>query len=58
MPFTSVAPNTIATDMDTSARPRSTSGNFPARASADPSDPVSPVLVGELAQKHRPGTPD
>jgi len=37
------APSAIATAMDTSAIPRSTSGNFPARASADPSAAVSPA---------------
>ena len=43
MSFMLVAPSAIATAMDTSAIPRSTSGNFPARASADPSAAVSPT---------------
>ena len=57
MSFMLVAPSTIATAIDTSATPLSTSGNFPARASAGPSAAVSPHLVGELAQQHRPGVP-
>ncbi len=53
-----VAPSAIATAMVTSATPLSTSGNFPARASADPSAGGQPGLVGQLAQQHCPGVPD
>jgi hypothetical protein len=58
MSFMLVAPSAIATAMLTSATPRSTSGNFPARASADPSAAVSPAWSAQLAQQHRPGMPD
>ncbi len=37
-----VAPSAIATAIDTSAAPLSSSGDFPARASAGPSSAVSP----------------
>jgi len=52
-----VAPSAIATAMDTSATPRSTSGNFPFRASAAPGR-RSARPVGQLAQQHCPGVPD
>jgi hypothetical protein len=43
---------TIATAMDTSATPRSISGNFPARAAVSPawSASLRSSLVGQLAQ--------
>jgi hypothetical protein len=40
-----VAPSAIATAIETSAIPRSISGDLPARASAGPSAPVSPALA-------------
>jgi hypothetical protein len=43
MSFMLVAPSVIATAMDTSATPRSISGNFPLRASANPRAAVSPA---------------
>jgi len=52
-----VAPSTIVTAMDTSATPRSTSGNFPARASADPSAPVSPAWSASLCSSTAPACP-
>ncbi len=48
MSFILVAPSAIATAMETSAMPRSTSGNFPARARADPSAAVSPAWSASL----------
>ena len=51
------APSTIATAMDTSARPRSTSGaSRPAPAPAQRRG--QPGLVGQLAQQDRPGVAD
>jgi len=52
-----VAPSTIATAMETSAMPRSTSGNFPARASADPSAAVSPAWSASLRSSTVPAYP-
>ena len=52
-----VAPSTIATAMDTRAMPRSTSGNFPARASADPSAAVSPAWSASLRSSTAPACP-
>jgi hypothetical protein len=57
MSFMLVAPSAIATARDTSARPRSTSGNFPARASAGPSDPVSPAWSATLRSSTAPASP-
>ena len=52
-----VAPSAIATAMDTSATPRSTSGNFPLRASADPSAAVSPARSASLRSSTAPACP-
>jgi len=52
-----VAPSAIATAMLTSAIPLSTSGNFPARASADPSAPVSPAWSASLRSSTAPACP-
>ena len=52
-----VAPSAIATAMLTSATPRSTSGNFPARASADPSAAVSPARSASLRSSTAPACP-
>ena len=52
-----VAPSTIATAIDTSATPLSTSGNFPARASADPSAAVSPTRSASLRSSTAPASP-
>ena len=52
-----VAPSAIATAIDTSAIPRSTSGNFPARASAGPSAPVSPAWSASLRRSTAPACP-
>jgi len=49
-----VAPSAIATAMDTSATPRSTSGNFPLRASAGPSAAVSPARSASLRSSTAP----
>ena len=49
------APSTIATARDTSAIPRSISGNLPARASAGPQRASQSRLVSQLAQQYRPG---
>jgi hypothetical protein len=52
-----VAPSAIATAMDTSATPRSTSGNFPLRASADPRAAVSPAWSASLRSSTAPACP-
>ena len=52
-----VAPSAIATAMDTSATPRSTSGNFPFRASAEPSAAVSPDWSASLRSSTAPACP-
>jgi len=52
-----VAPSAIATAMDTSATPRSISGNFPARASADPSAAVSLARSASLRSSTAPACP-
>jgi hypothetical protein len=57
MSFMSVAPSAIATARDASATPRSTSGNFPARASVGPSDPVSPAWSATLCSSTAPACP-
>jgi hypothetical protein len=57
MSFMLVAPSTIAAAMDTRAMPRSTSGNFPARASADPSAAVSPDWSASLRSSTAPACP-
>jgi hypothetical protein len=49
-----VAPSAIATAMETSAIPRSTSGDFPARASAGPSAAVSPARSASLRSSTAP----
>ncbi len=57
MSFMLVAPGAIVTAMDTSATPRSTSGNFPARASAGPSPAVSPTWSASLRSSTAPACP-
>jgi hypothetical protein len=57
MSFMLVAPSMIATAMETSAAPRSTSGNFPARASAGPSAAVSPAWSASLRSSTAPACP-
>ena len=57
MSFMLVAPSAIATAMDTSATPRSTSGNFPARVSADPRAAVSPAWSASLRSSTAPACP-
>ena len=52
-----VAPSAIATAMDTSATPRSTSGNFPLRASAAPRAAVSPAWSASLRSSTAPACP-
>jgi len=44
--------------MDTSATPRSTSGNFPLPRQRCPQGGGQPGPVGQLAQQHCPGVPD
>ena len=56
-PFMLVAPSTIATAMETSVMPRSTSGNLPARSSAGPSPPVSPARSASLRSSTAPACP-
>ena len=58
MSFMLVAPSAIATAMDTSATPRSTSGNFPVARQRRSQRGGQPGLVGQLPQQHRPGVPD
>src|SRR6266545_2802984 len=57
MSFMLVAPSTIATPMETSAIPRSTSGNFRARTNANPSAPVSPTWSASLRSSTAPACP-
>ena len=57
MSFMLVAPSAIATAMDTSATPRSTSGNFPFRVSADPSAAVSPAWSASFRSSTAPACP-
>ena len=45
-----LAPSTIATAMDTSATPRSISGNFPGARQRRAERGGQPGLVGQLAQ--------
>ena len=52
-----VAPSAIATAIDTSAIPRSISGDFPVRASADPSAPVSPAWSASFRKSTAPAYP-
>jgi hypothetical protein len=58
-----VVPSAIATAIATSTAPRSKAGDFPARFSAVPSQPVSPCLVSGLSaagsrRRGRPGPRD
>ena len=57
MSFMLVAPSAIATAMDTNATPRSTSGNFPARVSADLRAAVSPAWSASLRSSTAPACP-
>ena len=52
-----VAPSAIATAIDTSATPRSSSGDLPARASAGPSSAVSPHWSASLRSSTAPACP-
>ena len=57
MSFMLVAPSTIATAMNTSATPRSTSGNLLSRGSADPRAAVSPAWSASLRSSTAPSVP-
>ena len=57
MSFMLIAPSAIATAMETSAVPRSTSGNFPARSSAGPSAADSPAWSASLCSSTSPACP-